>query len=59
MNWSQMHFVEYLKAVDAALEKTYGSASDMAELEPISMAHQEDTPPESIARRLRKSSLMP
>ena len=58
MNWSKMHFVAYLKAVDAALEKAYGSASDMAELEPISMAHQENTPPEATAHRLRKSSLL-
>jgi hypothetical protein len=58
MNWSQIHFVEYLKAVDTALEKAYGSASDMAELESISMAHQEDMSPEATAHRLRKSSLL-
>lgn len=57
MKWSQMHFVEYLEAVDTALAKAYGSASDMAELESISMAHQEDTPPETIASRLRKKVL--
>jgi hypothetical protein len=58
MNWSQMHFVEYLKAVDAVLEKACGSASNMDELEAISMAHQENTPPDAIAHRLRKSSLL-
>lgn len=54
MNWSGMHFVEYLNAVDTALEKSYGSASGLAELETISMAHQENTAPEAIAERLRK-----
>ncbi|MBN2786305.1 MAG: hypothetical protein JXR25_15905 [Pontiellaceae bacterium] len=53
MNWSEIHFIEYLNAVDAALETSYGSASDLGELETISMAHQENTPPEQIARRLR------
>ncbi len=53
MKWSAIHFVEYLSAVDAALETDYGSASEMGELESISMAHQENTPPELIARRLR------
>jgi hypothetical protein len=53
MNWSTIHFVEYLKAVDAALETDYGAASEMSELETISMAHQENTTPEQIARRLR------
>ncbi|WP_372797230.1 hypothetical protein [Pontiella sp.] len=53
MNWSTIHFIEYLSAVDAALETDYGSASEMDELESISMAHQENTPPEHIARRLR------
>jgi len=53
MNWSDTHFIEYLNAVDAALEAAYGSASEMGELETISMAHQENTPPEHIARRLR------
>ena len=60
MNWSTVHFVEYLKAVDAALEKTYGSASELSELESISMAHQENTEPQAIADRLRKqASLLP
>jgi hypothetical protein len=59
MSWSQMHFVEYLEAVDAALEKACGAASDMAELETISMAHQENTPPDAIAQRLRNSSIYP
>ena len=53
MNWSDTHFIEYLNAVDTALETEYGSASEMGELETISMAHQENTPPEQIARRLR------
>ena len=53
MNWSDTHFIEYLNAVDAALETGYGSASEMGELETISMAHQANTPPEQIARRLR------
>ena len=53
MNWSGMHFVEYLNVVDAALEKSYGSASEMAELETISMAHQENMAPEQIVQRLR------
>ncbi len=53
MNWSNVHFIEYLNAVDTALETDYGSASDMGELESISMAHQENTPPEKIAHRLR------
>jgi hypothetical protein len=54
MNWSNIHFIEYLNAVDIALETDYGSASEMGELETISMAHQENTPPEQVARRLRK-----
>ena len=53
MNWSEIHFIEYLNAVDTALETGYGSASEMGELETISMAHQENTPPEQTARRLR------
>jgi hypothetical protein len=53
MNWSAVHFIEYLNAVDAALETGYGSGSDLGELETISMAHQENTPPEQIARLLR------
>lgn len=53
MNWSNIHFIEYLNAVDTALETGYGSASAMGELETISMAHQENTPPEQIACRLR------
>ena len=53
MNWSDIHFIEYLNAVDAALETDYGSASEMGELETISMAHQENMPPEQTARRIR------
>jgi len=53
MNWSEIHFIEYLSAVDAALETTYGAASELDELESISMAHQENVPPEKIAVRLR------
>ncbi len=53
MNWSDFHFIEYLNAVDAALETGYGAASDLGELETISMAHQENVPPEKIALRLR------
>lgn len=53
MNWSKIHFIEYLTAVDTALEVDYGSASDLDELESISMAHQANTPPEQIAKRLR------
>ena len=53
MNWSAIHFIEYLNAVDAALETGYGSASEMGELETISLAHRENTPPEQIARHLR------
>jgi hypothetical protein len=55
MNWSKMHFIEYLQAVDDSLATVYGSGSDMGELESISMAHQENVPPETIARRLRIS----
>jgi hypothetical protein len=55
MNWSKMHFIEYLKAVDDSLSSVDGSGSDMGELESISMAHQENVPPETIARRLRVS----
>ncbi len=56
MKWSAMHFVEYLSAVDTALETVHGSASDMGELESISMAHQENVPPEKIAQRLRTTA---
>ena len=55
MNWSDTHFIEYLNAVDTALETGYGSASELDELETISMAHQANTPPEKIAHRLRTS----
>ena len=53
MNWSNLHYIEYLNAVDTALESAYGSASDIDELESLSMAHQENTPPATIAQRLR------
>jgi len=53
MKWSDIHFIEYLNAVDAALQTTYGAASDLGELESISMAHQENVPPDTIALRLR------
>jgi hypothetical protein len=41
------------------LKKACGYASNMDEFEPISMAHQENTSPEAIAHRLRKSTLLP
>lgn len=59
MNWSNKHFVEYLNTVDAALEKVDGNASSMDELETISMAHQENVPPEDVARRLRPTAHLP
>jgi hypothetical protein len=53
MNWSEIPFIEYLKAVDDTLEAFYGNASDQDEFEAIAVAHQQNVPPETIALRLR------
>jgi hypothetical protein len=53
MNWSEVPFIEYLKAVDDTLEAFYGSGSDQDEFEQIKQAHEQNIPPETIALRLR------
>lgn len=53
MNWSEVPFIEYLKAVDDTLEAFYGRTSDPAEFEAIADAHQQNVPPETTALLLR------
>ena len=56
MNWSEISFIEYLKAVDDTLEAFYGCTSDPVEFEAVADAHQQNIPPETTALRLRAGS---
>ena len=52
MNWSEVSFIEYLKAVDDTLEAFYERTSIPEEFEAIAEAHQQNIPPETLALRL-------
>ncbi len=56
MIWSEVPFIEYLKAVDDTLDAFYGKTSDPEEFEAIADAHQQNIPPETCALRLRAQS---
>jgi len=53
MNWSEVPFIQYLKAVDDTLDAFYGQASGAEEFEAVAEAHQQNIPPETVALRLR------
>lgn len=53
MNWPEVPFIEYLKAVDDMLEAFYGKTTEPDEFEALADAHQQNIPPETIALRLR------
>jgi len=53
MNWSEVPFIQYLKAVADTLDAFYGQASGAEEFEAVAEAHQQNIPPETVALRLR------